>query len=386
MLFRSRANGSLVFACDQWRCTPGERIPAVLQRTQTIVTDEKATNWRSYVKHSTEETSNMRAGRVPPAAFTQSNDFLRIGTQLFCRDDAGDYVVMPGFSAAYPDHPTYVEEFAVQGRYTVLGSRRVAAAETYRSELPDETMHSFGMAFMKMEGKTRHSIDSGIISDAESSYDSDSSNDSEGTGYDAGYETWSECSTEYSDGLEDDVITSWAGPASDMEGDEEEADSDSETDSSESSQVDSLSSGGEPDDSQTSLESDSGGSEVDPSTVVGYGYWHNDDKDNIWGDSDSDDDSGEENRPEARPELKASLTIFDNSKDVPTRIFHFTKSLPFLLYDSPPIVHPSKSLVVWPLSAGDVLFADFLAKTYFIRKLRPSTLHSMAYSHLLSHN
>lgn len=47
-----------------------------------------------------------------------------------------------------------------------------------------------------------------------------------------------------------------------------------------------------------------------------------------------------------------------------------------ILYASPPIIHPSKSLVVWPLSVGDVLFADFQANTYFIRKLGPSATHS----------
>ncbi|KAJ7508570.1 hypothetical protein B0H11DRAFT_1965696 [Mycena galericulata] len=342
--FRSRTNGSMVFACEQWRCTPGERIPTI-QKTQTIVTDEDATNWRLYVKHSTDETSNMRIGRVPPAAFTQSNDYLRIGTQLFFRDEAGDYIAMPGFNGACPDHPAYAEDFAVRGQFTVLASRRVVAAEMYRSGLSDEKVHSFGPDFLKMEGKSR--ID---ISDVESSYDSDSSSASDSE--DAGYETWSECSTEYSDDLEDDVITPWAGPMSDTERDQAGSDSDSDRGSSKSSAVDSLGDGGESDDSQTSVASDSEGSEVEPSC------------NNSWGDSDSDDDSSEESGSKARPELKASLTVVDRgSNDTPMTAFHFTKSLPFLL-------------VVWPLGAGDILFADFLNKTYFVRKLRPSTLHT----------
>ncbi|KAJ7762397.1 hypothetical protein DFH07DRAFT_814247 [Mycena maculata] len=369
LILKSRTDGSLVFTCEQWRWTPGERSPS-LQKTQTIVTNEKANNWRLYVKPLTDEPSSMRAGRAPPAAFTQSNDFLRIGTQLFARDDAGDYNAIPGFSAAHPYHPAYIEEFAVRGQFTVLSSRRVAAAKTYHSGLPDEKLHFFGTAFLAMEGKSPVVIDEDD-SELEFSDDSDSSSDSE----DAGYETWSECSTEHSNDLEDDIITPWAGPLSDMEGDEE--DSSSEADSSQSSELDSLGEGAPPDDSQTSVDSESEASEVDPSAVVGYGYWHRDDKDNNWGDSDSDDDRSEQGDSETPPGLKASITIFDtSSNEIPMRVFHFTRALPFLLYDSPPIIHPSKNLVVWPLSAGDVLFADFLAKTYFIRKLRPSTSHT----------
>ncbi|KAJ7642837.1 hypothetical protein B0H17DRAFT_1216337 [Mycena rosella] len=327
-------------------------------KTQTIVTDEKATNWRLYVKHSKDENSNMRAGRAQPVAFAQSNDFLRIGTQLFARDKEGSYIAVPGFSAAYSYHPAYVEEFAVRGDITVVASRRrVIAAEKYGSGLPDEKVNSFGSDFLKMEGTRRAWIDSEADdSDGESS-SSDSSSESE----DAGYETWSDCSTEYSEGLEDDIITPWAGPMSDM-GDDQ---TDSAGDSSSSDESDE-DAGQKSESETTAQESDSDGSDVDPSAVVGYGLWHDDDKDGVWSESDTDDSASE-----------TSITIFDkSSNDVPMTLFHFTKPLPFLLYDSPPAIHPSKSLVVWSLSAGDVLFADFLAKTYFVRKLRPSTLHT----------
>ncbi|KAJ7492122.1 hypothetical protein FB451DRAFT_1217062 [Mycena latifolia] len=357
LLLTSRTNGLLVFACEQ-----------------SLVTDEKTTNWRLYVKHSTEETSNMRAGRARPVAFAQSNDFLRIGTQLFSRDDAGIYIPVPGFSAAYPYHPACVEEFAVRGHITVLASRRkVIAAETYRTGLPDQILDSFGINFLKMEETPRDWIDSGVESDDESS--SESSSESE----DAGYETWSDCSTELSEGLEDDIITPWAGPVSDM-GDDQTSDSDSEADSSDSSDADSLDHGEGQDESQTSVESDEGGSEFDTPAIVGYGRFHDDDKDCAWSDSQSSDGTSEDGRPprkKSHPELAASITILDSSSnDIPMTIFHFTKPLPFLLYDSPPAIHPSKSLAVWPLSAGDVLFTDFLAKTYFVRKLRPSTSHT----------
>ncbi|KAJ7606848.1 hypothetical protein FB45DRAFT_949292 [Roridomyces roridus] len=344
LILTSRGNGSLVFTCEQWCCSPGEHLPK-LQKTQTVVVDDNSTNWRLYVKHLADETPNMRAGRAPPAAFAQSNEFLRIGTQLFHRNDEGDYIAMPGFSAASPEHPACVEEFAVRGSITVLASRRIIANEPYRSGLPNEKMDSLGVALFRMEGRSRREY--GMVLDDESSDESDVGEE------EAGYETWSECSSEYS-ALDDDVITPWAGPLSDME---ESGDSDSETDADEG------------DTDPTELDSDT---EVDPDNVVGYGDWHDDDKDNEWGDSDSDD-----NQTEPRRELRASITILDTSTNaVPVKIFHFARFSRFLLYESPPIIHPSTSLVVWPLSEGDVLFADFAAKTYFVRKLRPSTSYT----------
>ncbi|KAJ7762426.1 hypothetical protein DFH07DRAFT_411026 [Mycena maculata] len=342
LILKSRICGSLVFACEQWRWTPGERSPS-LQKTQTIVTNEKANNWRLYVKALADETSSMR---VPPATFTQANDFLRIGTQLFSRDDAGDYIAIPGFSAAHPYHPAYIEEFVVRGEFVVLASRRVTATKTYHSGLPDDTLHSFGTIFLTMEGKLRDSIDGEVEVHSEAEFSDNS--------------------------------YSWSNPADapyDMEGDE--PDSDSEADSYESFVVDDLPDRAPPDDSQLSVDSDSTSSEVDPSVVVGYEYWHRNNKDNDWDGFDSNDVHGEHRDPKTFPELRASITIFDtSSNETPMRLFHFTRLLPCLLYDSPPVIHPSKSLVIWPLSAGDVLFADFLAKTYFIRKLRPSTSHT----------
>jgi hypothetical protein len=38
-----------------------------------------------------------------------------------------------------------------------------------------------------------------------------------------------------------------------------------------------------------------------------------------------------------------------------------------MLYHSPPVLHPSKTLVVWPLRGGDRLFGDYSENTYFVR-------------------
>ena len=74
------------------------------------------------------------------------------------------------------------------------------------------------------------------------------------------------------------------------------------------------------------------------------------------------------------------LVLYDTSSNPPRQLFKFTHQLPIMLYDSPPVIHPTKSLVVWPLCGGDVLFADFEGKSYFIRRARTTTRKSMSSS------
>lgn len=76
------------------------------------------------------------------------------------------------------------------------------------------------------------------------------------------------------------------------------------------------------------------------------------------------------------------LTLYDLKSGIPTELFRFIYPLSVMLYESPPVIHPTKTLVVWPLCRGEVLFADFEGKTYFIRKARPSTHNSTYIIHL----
>jgi hypothetical protein len=70
--------------------------------------------------------------------------------------------------------------------------------------------------------------------------------------------------------------------------------------------------------------------------------------------------------------LCAVLQVFDTSEGACRRLFHFKRPLRVMLYDSPPIIHPFKPLIVWPLSGGEVLFADSIGQSWFTRKLRAS--------------
>lgn len=98
-----------------------------------------------------------------------------------------------------------------------------------------------------------------------------------------------------------------------------------------------------------------------------------------------DEEEGQATRTRERPArrlserasmINASLSVYDIRSGQPVRLFHFQQDLPVILYSSPPTLHPSKSLVAWPLGGGDVLFADYLANTYFIRGAVPNTQDS----------
>ncbi|KAI1425070.1 hypothetical protein F5Y12DRAFT_714730 [Xylaria sp. FL1777] len=51
-------------------------------------------------------------------------------------------------------------------------------------------------------------------------------------------------------------------------------------------------------------------------------------------------------------------------------IFRFTQRSAMPLYSSPPTLHPTEDLLVWPLGANEILFANFSQKKYFIRVIR----------------
>ncbi|KAG6849405.1 hypothetical protein H0H93_008711 [Arthromyces matolae] len=71
---------------------------------------------------------------------------------------------------------------------------------------------------------------------------------------------------------------------------------------------------------------------------------------------------------------RALMRVYNaESTQAPLEIFSFSTGLQLPLNDSPPVIHPTHSLIVWPLSGGKLLFADFEASTYFVRKLKAST-------------
>jgi hypothetical protein len=72
---------------------------------------------------------------------------------------------------------------------------------------------------------------------------------------------------------------------------------------------------------------------------------------------------------------KAVISLYDASPEKLERIFYYQQKMPVMLYHSPPVFHRSKSLVVWPLGAGDILFIDYISKSFFKRQLMPSNCY-----------
>lgn len=108
----------------------------------------------------------------------------------------------------------------------------------------------------------------------------------------------------------------------------------------------------------------------------GTGSSHSSDGD----ESGSEDDGGgtslnELLEPRTRQERKGTrceVQIFrkPEASSSPHRVFRFFQPSSSPLFASPPAFHPTVPLVVWPLSDGELLFADYANNTYFIRRMR----------------
>ncbi|CAG8981390.1 hypothetical protein HYALB_00009602 [Hymenoscyphus albidus] len=92
---------------------------------------------------------------------------------------------------------------------------------------------------------------------------------------------------------------------------------------------------------------------------------------------DSDDNDSDMDVTAAKNVFRKSstkrgmITVVDVSQTPPKQIFLHNHQLPVALNGSPPAIHPTQPLVVWPLSGGNVLFADFMNNSYFIRGFKP---------------
>ncbi|KAF8522856.1 hypothetical protein JB92DRAFT_3110440 [Gautieria morchelliformis] len=343
----SRYDDSLEFICEHWSLPVGDRAP-ILEKKQTILAHAKATNWLLYSRYSGDE-STLRIGGAAPAMFSPDCRFLRIGAQLFALDD----------QAVSCD----VEVFAFSQRYAVVTRRRIPKNTNQRA-----TRNRKNNDFNKRIKEDTNSVapvseggdDEESSTDSESEFSYASSVDSA----DPAYETWSECSTEYEDDFEDEIIAPWTVPA-DTDGDS--SDSSSEGNMSDAHQSE------EPGSDSASEDAD-----FPISAVGGYGEWHSEDEDYDLEGEGTHHQIRLATRPWTRGprDPQVSLTVFNTECSPPSRIFYFSCRVSSMIYASPPVVHPSEPLVVWPLGGGEVLFADFVANTYFLTKLRPSTRYT----------
>lgn len=74
--------------------------------------------------------------------------------------------------------------------------------------------------------------------------------------------------------------------------------------------------------------------------------------------------------------LAQELVAFDHSSGEKTPIFHFHRKPETLMHKSPPVIHPFEPLVIWPLTQGQLLFANLVENTSFVHNIRPSSTKS----------
>lgn len=351
-------------------------------------------------------------------SFTPNLAFLRVGSQIFSVKSGGEYHPIHGLNIS-SEHPNACyEDITSRGSFLVVASRRSMpaireprgrqAAKAAKADQPSEkslesphnplTDSYLGKGLGPTEcrhcprepSKSNHGSDTSPAKGEDSSQkdesDSDSSNSSgEISEWNSAEESWSEGSTEVNE-LGNPLTSS-----DESSSNSSETDADTE-DESEIPQDDAASDTAVNSYGQLYEESDSDGGDLDfdcGSEDESYdGDYESDWSDNNNKEEDLHFDSDDEERllrrmAYSRKNRKGDskvqqgvLTIYDLAASPPAKVFTFTYKLPIMLYDSPPAIHPTKPLLVWPLCGGDVLFADFEGKSYFIRRARTTTRKS----------
>ena len=348
-------------------------------------------------------------------SFTPDLAVLRIGSQIFTEDSVGEYHEIDSSEILAKHQNTCFEDITNRGSLLVLASRRKMPAvleprgrEQVLLSQPSDTLltPSDTTASLSKSGKdlcatgcrswspepskSDNASDTSPVKGEDSSNkgrsDSDSSCSSEDSlEWNSAEESWSEGSTEV-DELGNPLTSS---DESGSDPSEQDADSDNE---SENPQDDAASDTAVNGYGQLYDESDSDGGDIDfdcGSDNESYDGDHEYDwSDEYDHDEDFRFDSDDEerltrrmaySRRDRKRDAKVQhgvLTIYDLAAHPPTPVFTFTQQLPIMLYHSPPVIHPTKPLVVWPLCGGDVLFADIEGKSYFIRRARTTTRKS----------
>ncbi|EJD45514.1 hypothetical protein AURDEDRAFT_151884 [Auricularia subglabra TFB-10046 SS5] len=361
----------IAFVYERWAATDYSRAPE-LAFQQMICCSGGLSSWSLYTKHSLHPGNHLYA---PATAFSEDGQVLRVGTAIFTLDSDQQFhplVVLPSPHAAFP---AYLDDITACNGFLALGGRfhSVAAKVLRKADMLDNDMTRLEMWATGRRWKPS-------IGDDDSSDTSSSS----GSDHDwEGYETWSERSTEdESEGSAAAPIV-WSGSDSDA------SDSDHTSDLSESDEY----TGSAPYTCDSFDEGRSDSSPIDPTSLPQFKDLDSDDEEVFWGrnmdprlrsrspsrgrsdtppsDLDSDEDSACPSEDVSAADSNSiSLTILRMADQ--SIVFQYKHPLTIMLYDSPPAFHPRESLVVWPLGAGEILFADYAARTYFIRKLRSS--------------
>ena len=347
----------------------GHLSAPTLGKKQVIKTTEVETNWLLYAKPPSEGLALLVAR---PTALSGDAQILRLGAQLFRKGEDNEYREASG-----RDGPAYFEEVSGRGALVVIGSRSHTLAAQLQE--PYRLFERLGKDFTRLERLENPSDDNSCSDESDDEWLSEASSDSSDIEME-GYESWSEGSTD-----EEGYVSSYSSSDSEVS---EQSDSDMGSDAE--SEEDSTSSS--PSGASDVVGTESASGKDMPSVLPRSAFPSLDGsqdsvaEEELWG-MEVDARLGalfhgrplgqtyDDMRSREPTVLLTALQCDDNSTSTPTKLFEYSCPLRFMLYDSPPAVHPQESLVVWPLGGGDLLFADVFAKTYFTRQLRPSTSH-----------
>jgi hypothetical protein len=366
-------------------------------------------------------------GKPPLISCTTDFKFARIGMRIFAATENGEFEPLESLN----DNENYIEEIASNGRFLATATcRRLSEQDLDNATgLDDFKLEDFGKIFSDMvdevsrisasqkdqdslttsdetpENRERSSNSSSrssstsrstlsivstlkedeekeieeVASDGE---DKDVGSDSSDTSVLSlsARESWSEASTAPFSDEEEDVeqFNDWAS---------DDSLSDFKSETSEEHEMD-------VEDFNEKLHGFNGGSSDSDASDE---YSGNDDSYETDDSSESEDDSRRSNSSDdsddvfdAAAELEAAfradlndlhrapknqrgkLLIYDSTSKDKTPLFRYEYVCPRPLFNSPPVFHPSAPLVVWPLGGEEILFVNYLDKTFYTRTLRCS--------------
>jgi hypothetical protein len=384
-------------------------LTPTLVTSQTLSTNVVDCNWHTYKKKNS-ALSQARVGGAKPVQFSSDGRTLRIGSQVFSGQSSGIFKLCRSWDSSGV-LPKYVEECASCEGIIVLTSRRKVVPATDQNDndiLDDETQSS------RAEPTSLETFfEDAVTSALTSTLSQDDQNLDQSFAEDAASEKSSSSETDYgssesdSELADDSAAESWSEGSTEPDTDEVHEDNAAlhywrdieEASSSTSPSEEGIESGDEGSPEPPATRYGRMIDDSDDEAGYGIGFGEDGDTDDIQLDADSDneepgyglsepDDDGagfakyapalaghfkpKKRGREGLKTLRAVLQVFDTSEGACRRLFHFKRPLHVMLYDSPPIIHPFKPLIVWPLSGGEVLFADYIGPSWFTRKLRAS--------------
>lgn len=387
---------------DAWALNTSATPSLLFRGNNKIELDSE--KWKVFAADSKE--------KLKIVSFSPNLSHLRIGFQLFSLQDNGRFIEMSGIKLNTEEQPSIFEHLANRGDILVLSSRRKMPKPTkilHRSksrksgakkksvrgepstaqdfttdDCPDcaheSSLTNQNQEASKPKSSSGSSSDDSDDSDDSSSGRSSSSSSTNSTALDSAEESFSEGST--------DVAEVGPAPWKTMNTSDEDTESDDsdEKSTAESDDSEDPNSEDNPVHSYGQLldEDESDGGDIDFEDGCDDAYLGDSDGSGGGCGSESCDGEGPSMRFFLRARAKRAnkyergqLQIYDLKQDPPKSLFELSPTLPLLLYESPPIIHPTKPLVVWPLFGGDILFVDFEGQTHFTRRTRLTTKQSM---------